>query len=213
MPDGVQRWTFGIGGTNGRGIHYPLLGDAYNAARWAEFKDHPDFALAPWRTHGDHILICGQRGVRDDSPTISCHPKWPDRVINKLLPLTDRPIWYRPHPGRQIAMPSSSFGGRVTVVPPTEPLARHLEGAWACVTWASAAIVESIFRGVPAFYDGPNSVCKYVASDDVTKIETPLIPADRLRETWAAGIVSWQFTNEETASGLPFDLLLKGIGA
>lgn len=198
MPDGVRRWTFGIDGTNGRGRHLP---------RQCEPRPDPEgpFRLLPWRTDGDHILICGQRGVRADSPTISCDPGWPDRVIPAIMSVVSRPIWYRPHPGRQLAMPSHDFKGRVKVVPCSVPLSEQLEGAWACVTYCSTAIVEAIFRGVPSFFTGPFSIAEPMASRDLSRIDNPHLPD---REQWADNIWGWQWTDEEVSSGAPFRPLL-----
>lgn len=199
MPDGVRRWTFALNGTNGRGKHHP------EQCPVPAEQDGP-FRLRPWRTGGQHILICGQRGVRADSPLISCEPTWPDRVIKRMLEATSRPIWYRPHPGRQLAMPSHDFNGRVRVVPCTVPLGVQLEGVWACVTYCSTAIVEALFRGVPSFFDAPFSIAAPVASRDLRLLDSPPMPD---REQWAANIRGWQWTNEEVSSGAPFLPLLK----
>lgn len=199
MPDDKRRWTFGLGGTNGRGQHLPAEG---SADRW-EALGQP---LAPWQSTGDHVLILGQRGVKTNSPQISHGPEWPDRIVARLAAHTSRPIWYRPHPGRCEAYPSNSrWAGRVRLVSVGEPLAHQLRGAWAAVGYTTTALVEAVIRGVPIFVDGPSSVALPVASRDVTQIENPLRPE---REGWAHQIASWQWTDAEVLAGRPFEYLL-----
>jgi hypothetical protein len=149
--------------------------DGFNGQGWIPKHGHDSWKwhrlgaeLRPWRQRGDHILVCGQRG--GDYSDYSMPMDWPDSILDRLPHLTDRPIKYRPHPGRPWR-PTLRKG--VEITDPRRPIHADLEGAHACVVWCSNAATEAIISGIPVFYQGPNLKLASIACDDLTLIEDP----------------------------------------
>lgn len=145
-------------------------------------------AWAPWRTDGDHILVCPNRhfGMRG----FVMPSEWERDVVARLRKITRRPIRVRAHPGTNA---------------PKVPLEQDLQNAWAVVVWASSAGVHALVRGVPVVAEAPWWICKEAAIA-LADIEQPA-PADRRLQAFAK--LAWaQWTVEEIASGEPFTHLL-----
>lgn len=180
-PAGGQqdhRYALAEGWHNGGG-RWPAGGPA----RWLQLG----IELAPWRTDGDHILVCPNRSF--GAPGRIMHPDWPERLAAKLRKATRRPVRIRPHPGNNA---------------PKRSLEDDLKGAWAVYVWNSSAGVHAAVRGIPVFSDAPNWILKGAASDG--PVDAPTLP-DRLpnfeRLAWA------QWSVAEIASGEPFKALLQ----
>lgn len=202
MPDGRRRWTFGIDGTNGRGRHLPVNGDPARRAALG-------LPLGPWRGDGTNIIILGQRGVRTNTPAISHDQAWPDRiVVDVARAFPDSTIRYRPHPGRCEAFPSRAIAaGRATLTDPTRPLAEDLDAATLAVGYCSTALVEAVWRGIPAVYTAPTAIVAGVAATSVAGVRA-YGPSRPDRSAWADRIASWQWTDDELAEGWPLRPLL-----
>lgn len=150
------------GGFNGRESE-SCEGDS--PIRW----DSLGIEVSPWNKHGNHILICGQRGGRYSD--MSMPLEWPERVMKRLREFTDRPILYRPHPGRE-RLPKSWVENSYLLESST-PLQASLKNAHAVVTWTSNAATEALIAGVPVFYSGPTIAVEKVARCGVDEIEDP----------------------------------------
>ncbi len=156
--------------------------------------------VRPWRQRGDHILVCGQRG--GDYSDYSMPMDWPDSILDRLSHLTDRPIKYRPHPGRPWR-PTLRKGVQLT--DPRHPIYADLEGAHACVVWCSNAATEAIISGVPVFYQGPSLKLASIACDDLTLIEDP--PMEHRGEALAE--LAWsQWSLSDLKRGDPWRFLM-----
>ena len=81
---------------------------------------------------------------------------------------------------------------------------RALNNAWAVVNWNSNPGVESVIAGVPAFV-GESSLAAPVANLNLADIEKPLRPD---RQQWLNDLAYTEWTVNEIAQGIPFDLLL-----
>ena len=153
-------------------------------------------ALRPWRVTGEHVLVCGSRGLGLDRQPDG----WVERTVEILRRHTDRPIQVRPHPGNWKRLPEH----------PDVSLARDLSGAWACVIWASTAGVKALLAGIPVIRCAPHWIAAGAAGNRLEAIESPPMP-DRLpvfeRLAWA------QWTLDELASGEPFRLMLQKAAA
>lgn len=176
-------YALAIGGHNGSGT-WPVGGPE----RW----DALGVDLKPWRTEGDHILVCPNRSF--GRPGYIMPIDWPDKVVNRLRKVTNRPIRVRPHPGN---------GAHKT------PLADDLKGAWAVCIWSSSAGVQSLIAGVPVIWCAPKWVCAGAGmnhlpiNDDALEYDD----ADRLK---AMRALAWaQFHHTEIASGFAFTSLLR----
>lgn len=152
------------------GPYVALALDGHNGAgRWPErsgerFK-RLGVDLKPWREAGGHILVCPSRGIG-----MMPQPEgWTERTVAALRAVTKREIRVRPHPGNWKLLPQH----------PDVSLARDLEGAWACVIWASAAGIKALVAGVPVIYTAPHWICAGAAGNRLDEIEAPRMP-DRL---------------------------------
>ena len=201
-PDGARRWTLGINGTNGRGQHLPADGDRQR-------RDALGLPLSPWSGGGDYVLVLGQRGVKTNTPAISHGPEWPDQIVGDIARLApDVPIRFRPHPGRCEAFPRTQEAReRVRVTDPREPLADALAGARLAVGYCTTALVEAAWRGVPCVYTARQAIVAPVADSDLTHA-LAYVPRRPDRESWADRIASWQWTDDELASGEPMRALI-----
>lgn len=190
-------WRDGLGsGINGQG-KFPVGDDS----RWKDWNVH----LKPWRTNGDYILLASQRGVRPEDPDITHGPDWPDHVIPKIRRYTDRPIWYRPHPGnKRPCLPQKHKVDRI-IDPHAESLEQNLSNAWACVVYTSTSATDAIVSGVPVCYDGPAIMCKELAGR-VKDIENPPCPD---REEVFSKLAWGQWSLDEIKSGRAFEHVLE----
>jgi len=156
--------------------------------------------LQPWRRQGRHVLVCGQRGFGYNP--MAMPDDWPQRVAAELRQVTDRPLWFRPHPARRRRLPGAGYD-RLTDF--TRPLAADLKGAWAAVVWSSNAATEALLAGCPAFYLAPHIVTAGAAEPGLANLEAPSRPERRPvfeRLAWA------QWSVAELATGTPLHRLL-----
>lgn len=144
--------------------------------------------IAPWRRAGEHVLVCPQSpqfmraaaGYRGD---------WTADVLRALRALTDRPVRVRPwlrDKGKQAAT-----------------LAADLIGAYAVITWSSAAAVQAVIAGVPVVCAGQSAAAPMAGALD--QIER--LPMPDNREQWAAVLADQQYTLGEMRSGLAWGML------
>lgn len=174
-------YALALHGHNGSG-KWPI-GDG---SRWMALG----IELKPWRMDGGHILVCPNRtfGSREMEPP----PNWTLDVEDLLRRATKREIRIRPHPGNSR---------------PARTLEQDLEGAWACVIWASSAGVHALINGIPVFQTAPSWICTGAASLNLNMIEDPAM--DYERREGALHRMAWaQWTVDEIARGAPFKLLL-----
>lgn len=166
------------GGHNGSG-KWPS-GDA---ARWERLG----MELKPWRRTGGHVLVCPSRGLG-----MNPMPKdWTEKTVAALRKLTDREIRVRPHPGNW--KPRAEHHAAT--------LAKDLEGAWACVIWASSAGVRSLIEGVPVIYTAPHWIAAGASGNRLEDIDAPPMP-ERLPVFHR--LASAQWTLDEISSGAAF---------
>lgn len=183
-------------GINGQG-RFPIGDDS----RWKEWN----LPLKPWRTSGDYVLVCAQRGAREDDPLITHGRHWPDDVIPRIRKYTDRPIWFRPHPGnKRPCLPQKCKVDRI-IDPHEESLEQNLSRAWACVVYTSTSATDAIVNGVPVCFDGPAIMCQDMAGR-IKDIEKPPMPE---REEIFADLAWGQWNLDELSSGRAFSHVLE----
>jgi hypothetical protein len=154
--------------------------------RWSPL----DVKIAPWRTSGQHILVCPNRPF--GAPGRVMPENWTREVVARLRPITKREIRVRQHPGNNA---------------PAKPLSEDLAGAWACVIWGSSAGVHSIVAGVPVIQLAPNWICTRAAGRNLDTIETPEMNDQNRLD--ALRIMSHsQFSLDEIACGFAFKQVL-----
>lgn len=176
--------------------HYYALAEGWHngGGRWpsggAERWERLGVELKPWRSTGEHILICPNRSF--GPPSRAMHPDWAARCAERLRKQTKRPIRIRAHPGNNA---------------PKRPIEADLEGAWAVVVWSSSAGVHALIAGVPVFCEAPFWVVKDAAARG--SVDAPEMPE---REPHLARMAWAQWTCEEIATGEPFRRLLPPAG-
>lgn len=153
----------------------------------------PDFArlkaagvtVRPWRRAGRHVLVVCQSDwyMRGVAGWPGGGEAWLNAVLARLKALTDRPVQVRPW--------SDKFR-------PDFLFSDQLRGAHAVVAHTSAAAVEALLAGVPAFLTGP-CVASPMADHDLGNIEDPRLPDGR--DEWAACLAAGQWTLDEMRAG------------
>lgn len=184
-------YALAIGGHNGSG-RWHCGGPERFAALGVE--------LQPWRTDGEHVLICPSRNF--GRPDMLMPSNWVEKTACALRRITQRPIRIRAHPGNDR---------------PKRELDEDLQGAWAVVVWASSAGVHALVRGIPVICGAPWWICKGAAFSGLDKVELLHDAADggrfgRIMRHARQGVferLAWaQWTVTEIASGEPFRHLL-----
>lgn len=151
--------------------------------RWRELG----VALKPWRTEGDHILICPNRSFGVGERVMQ--PDWAQRCAERLRKHTKRPILIRAHPGND--------------EPKNCPLSQDLKGAWAVFVWSSSCAAHALVEGIPAYIEAPHQILKPASAGG--PVDAPVCPD---REPHFETLANGQFRLEEVERGIPFRLLL-----
>lgn len=165
--------------------------------RWASLN----IQVQPWRTSGDHILVCPNRFI--GSKEMRMPRDWAEQIVTELRTLTHRPIRVRPHPGNW------------QVVPPKISLSQDLKDAWATVIWSSTAGVHSLIAGIPVYYFAPHWICETCAVGpdegglEGGNIDEPLRMDDEDRMFTLRRMAWAQWRLSEIRSGEAFKCLLQ----
>jgi hypothetical protein len=112
--------------------------------------------------------------------------EWREQTISKIKEYTDRPIVVREKASRPERIVKTIYN--------------ELDNAHAVVTLQSIAATEAVLYGVPAFGLAPNASTP-VASNDITKIETPYYPDSDLVHKWACHLAYGQYHIQELYDG------------
>lgn len=176
--EGRQFYALAVHGHNGSG-RFPEGGPE----RFAALHLQP----ANWRESGEHVLVCGQRGI--GSRTMASPPDWHNQAARRLRSATKRPVQVRGHPE---AAP-----------PPVGTLAENMAGAHAVVVWSSGSGIKALMAGYPVYYDAPRWILEGASRRLGEDIEAPKVDdAARLR---ALERMAWaQWSVAEIESGEPF---------
>lgn len=188
-------------------LRYSLDGVYYNTdnyanknstdAKWNTISRQLNLTLQPWRTNGQHILVCGQRDGGWAMKGVDM-PAWTVDAVKQIRQHTDRPIVVRPHPKNPIN--ANLFRNFANVKLSTNAsLQQDLHNAWASVFFNSSSCVASVLAGVPVFASDPDCVAWSVANANVAQIEKPLTPE---REQWLWDLSAAHWTDDESRDGL-----------
>lgn len=158
--------------------------DPQLAHRW----DSWGVDLAPWREDGGDIVILAQRGIGELG--VREPPGWHRQALRALQGRTKRKVRIRRHPGEN---------NRCT------PLCDDLAGAWACVTWGSAAALKAMMMGIPVFHGFPQWIGGPAALPWGGDIEAPF-RGDRLPMFRRLAYAQWDL--QEIQSGEAFAKLI-----
>lgn len=145
--------------------------------------------IMPWRVHGNHILVCPQSDqfMRE----IAHFPgNWLQDVQAALATLTVRPLRVRNWDRDKAALSAT--------------LRDDLRGAWALVTYSSAAAVSALIEGVPPISKA--GACAYMGNN-LSTIEKPRMREDR--ERFLGVLADNQFTLQELREGKAWRTLVE----
>lgn len=151
----------------------------------------PNVGLQRWRERGDHVLIAlpGHSFGRSVGLDVE---GWCRTIQATVRARTDRRIVVRPKPSDPTLRTS---------------LYKDLADCWAVVTHSSNVAVDAVVAGVPVFV-APTSPAAPVGNLDLNNIEAPAMPD---RELWLHSLRSQQFTLDEMASGLAWDMMRRVV--
>ena len=178
-PNGPKPESYYALGTGFHNDHTRVLP---SSDRWKSLG----LELKPWRTAGEHILVCPNRSFGVGNRVMP--PDWAGRCVERLRKQTKRPVRVRVHPGNDA---------------PQKPLIEDFKGCWAVYVWSSTAGVHALAEGIPVFCEAPYWILKPAGASGSP--DEPACP-DRLEhfERMACG----QWTLKEIESGEPFLTLL-----
>lgn len=176
-------WFYGDHAYVGRGTHFRVTRNAYqhdgtgqgSKARWRALGR----PIQPWRRSGHHIVLCPNSDVYFGFFGMTT-TEWVADVTARLRAVTDRPL-------------------RVRSKRDARPIALDLVDAWAVVVYSSAAAIDALIAGVPAFTLADFAATYRMGTADLTRIEQPVYPDDRESFLWS--LAAHQWTCEELARG------------
>lgn len=191
-------------------LRYSLDGVYYNTdnyanqvstdAKWNVIKTQLNLKLQPWRTNGQHILVCGQRDGGWAMKGVDM-PAWTLETVKQIRQYTDRHIIVRPHPKNPIN-PGLFRNFSNVQISTNASLQQDLHNAWASVFFNSSSCVASVLSGVPVFATDQDCVAWQVANTDIANIEKPLTP---VREQWLWDLSAAHWTDDESRAGLIYN--------
>ena len=180
-------------------------------ARWDKISRSIGIYLKPWRTQGNHILICLQRNGGWSMRGLDVQ-QWLDDTIIKIRQYSrKRPILIRNHPGDKKTRFRLRINHKNVQVSNNPNLRDDLKDAWATVVYNSSPSVASLIEGVPAFLTDPHpeySQSFDVANLDLSKIENPDMPD---RQLWIEKLSMCHWNFDELKSGEAWDFFRKYI--
>lgn len=168
--------------------------------RWKKISQNLNISLKPYRTVGNHILLCLQRNGGWSMQGLSSI-EWMNKTIANIRQFSDRPIIVRAHPGDKKIKSVLSVKHKNVMISNNENLITDLKNAWATVVFNSSPSVASVIEGVPTFVTDTRpeqSQSFEVANIDISKIENPIL---KDRQQWIEKISMSHWNFDELRSG------------
>ena len=182
-----------------------------DSTRWRKISQDLNISLKPWRTQGNHILICLQRHGGWSMGGVSVQT-WLDQTIAQIRQHSrKRPIIVRTHPGDKKIKSILKINHKNVSVSVNERLIDDLRHAWATVVYNSSPSVASLIEGVPAFITDPvpqHSQTYGVANTDLSLLENPKMTD---RQSWIERIAMCHWNFNELRSGEAWQFFKKYI--
>lgn len=180
-------------------------------SRWNKISSRLNIKLKPWRSSGDHILICLQRNGGWSMRGLDVQT-WLDQTIMEIRKYCKkRHIIVRLHPGDKKMPKMLRINHKNVSVSRRRYLQEDLKNAWATILYNSSPAVASSIEGVPVFLTDPHpefSQAKEVANLDLSRIENPLLPN---REEWIKKLAMCHWNFEELKNGEAWQFFRKYI--
>ncbi len=179
-------------------------------SRWAKISRDLNLNLKPWRTSGNHILLCLQRNGGWSMRGLDVI-QWMNLTIASIRKYSNRPIIVRAHPGDKKIKSILKINHKNVSLSTKENLVDDLRGAWATVVYNSSPSVASIIEGVPAFLTDTipqHSQSFDVANTDISNIENPVMPD---KQPWVERLAMCHWNFDELKSGEAWQFFKKYI--
>ena len=180
-----------------------------NPIRWQKISANLNISLKPYRTTGNHILICCQRNGGWSMKGVPVQI-WLDETIAKIRSFSDRSIVVRPHPG------DKKWKNYLRITQPNVTLStRHiredLQNAWATVLHNSSPAVASAIEGIPVFLTDPNPEFSQAAEVSNTNLKRLEDPKMFDRQAWVEKLSMCHWNFDELRSGEAWQFFRKFI--
>jgi hypothetical protein len=169
--------------------------------------------LTPWRTQGDHILVCGQHDRSLQWQNMPNMSQWFIETIKEVRKYSNRKIVIRPHPRCPISSVETQFKNVIKQLPAKRPGTYddydiRFTNAHAVISWSSNPGIRAAINGYPVF-TGPISLAYPVANHNLADIEIPQLPE---RQQWLNDLAHTEWTIQEISQGLPLAQLTNRLG-
>lgn len=170
-----------------------------NSDHWNQVSQTLGIKLEPWRSSGDHILICLQRDSGWNAKGFD-QAVWLKKTIKQIRSVSNRPIVIRPHPATKdpLEISVTSKDNIQVINSLSTTLEQNIQGAHAAVFFNSSSSVAAVLAGVPIFVSDPGAVTNAVANHDLGLIENPEMPA---REQWLYDLAGCHWTMDHSRRG------------
>ena len=168
--------------------------------RWKKISSNLGIGLRPYRTNGNHILLCLQRNGGWSMRGLSSLD-WMDQTIHKIKQHSNRPIVVRAHPGDKKIKKILQIKHKNVYLSTNEKLVDDLRSAWASVVYNSSPSVASLIEGVPTFLTDPmpeHSQTYGIANTDLSILENPTLID---RQAWIEKLSMCHWNFDELKSG------------
>jgi hypothetical protein len=178
-------------------------------ARWQKISSSIGLTLKPYRTSGNHILVCCQRNGGWSMKGLSVND-WMNSTISTIRQFTNRPIVVRVHPGdRKWKNWFKLQHANVTIS--SKHIKEDLQNAWATVVYNSSPSVASLIEGIPTFVTDPQpefSQVNGVCNTNLKRIEDPKLFD---RQAWIERLSMCHWNFDELKSGEAWQFFKKYI--
>ena len=170
-----------------------------NGSKWGAVSKSLGLTLEPWRTKGNHVLICLQRdsgwNAKGFDQTI-----WLEKTLKIIRSQSSRPIVIRPHPANKVDWnPLLRKYANISISNSVQrSLHDDVRNAHCGVFYNSSSSVASVLAGVPVFVSDESAVTYAVANLNTRDIENPAMPD---RTQWLNELAACHWTMEHSLTG------------
>ena len=169
-------------------------------ARWKKLSANLGISLKPYRSTGNHILLCLQRNGGWSMRGLPVMD-WLNQTIHEIRKYSSRHIIVRAHPGDKKVDSYLKINHPNTSLSQNKRLLDDFKNAWATVVYNSSPSVASAIEGIPIFLTDSHpeySQSQNVANLDLSKIENPNMPD---RQVWIERLSMCHWNFDELKSG------------
>ena len=189
---------------------FPTTGEYFwqsvTPLRWQQIKQDLGIELKPWRTDGEHILICLQRNGGWSMSGLDVMA-WCNDIIREIKLRTNRPITIRTHPGDKRAQQYIRTAPKDVTLSTSDSIVKDFENCWACVTYNSSPGVAAAVEGIPVFVTDKKA--KRSQAYDIANLKLGNInqPDTFERQQWIEKIAMSHYNFHDLSSGTAWNVI------